>query len=382
MEGPRNSSGSLLGDPATDPRWFARASHRVARSRSSPTLTWIDWYYKRVPLPYLSTTVLSGIALFVAGLAVSLVNGVSDLYLEAPPVYLGAIGFALVVGSTRWVTSRFPSILVEIRPCFRVDERLYRRFAREWLDRASSNRRFWFFACAFIVLAVGVAYVGAVQPDIFQRYGIQSIRPSLFPSAWFARGDATLAIVIVYAIACGLALITGMWLLATNVPFLLRLQRFGVIPVPASIVARFHRMTEIYLMTSFTWALGVLLFAILFVRNADAASMVLLLVLGAFGLVTFFLPQWVINNFLMKSNDSIAEGARLIYESHFHGHSGNDIARAHLRQDTSMSYWEFVSLAADAAQGPRWVYDISDAVVVVLAQLLPVAAVAAQAFFH
>jgi hypothetical protein len=98
--------------------------------------------------------------------------------------------------------------------------------------------------------------------------------------------------------------------------------------------------------------------------------------------VTFFLPQWVIHNFLMKSNDSIAEGARLIYESHFHGHSGNDIARAHLRQDTSMSYWEFVSLAADAAQGPRWVYDISDAVVVVLAQLLPVAAVAAQAFFH
>ncbi len=365
--------------------------HRTARLRHEPGPparpqedagfgTWIDDLLARLVghrgMPAAVALPLFGVGLFLAGLAITLVFGYSSVYVRTLPAYLGVAGFVLVISAIRWMSRRFSRALVGMRPCFAPDDARYRQLEAKWVAHASGSRYFALFLSFFVIFCFAALWVSLAYPDLLMQFGVRSIRPSTFPPEWYEGHLALVATLGLYALACGLALGTGVWLLVVNLAFLFEVAGLRVTPLPALLISRFRTITDIYLVVSLAWAVGVGLFTVLFSSQSDALIYVVLGVLALIGVATFLVPQIVFRHLLICSYDSLADGALAVYDARFKGETGAGVAAALRGVLEGESYTSYIEMAAMAAPTQTWVYDLRDLGLLVIGQLGPLVLVA------
>lgn len=363
--------------PETIPSSHDSFDPNAYSTRPEDFKTWIDWYYGALPIPLTVTAILSGLVVYGIGFGIAYYINFHPTYVRTVPVYLGVFGIVWVTGSIRWASCRFHAIMAEIRPCFLVRDRDYAGFATKWTSRLSNNRSIFSVVLLMFILALIVAYMGIHRPDLLQQYAIQSMRPTLFPPAWYT-GDlfAKMLIIDVYGLFAAFPLGTGTCLLIVNVFFLNDLRRLPVAPLPGVIIAKFRGITNFYLLVAFTWFVGVGLFGILLLRDLDIYAAVGILVLGSIGFLTFFVPQCVFHIFLVSAYREVADGVGTIYVRYFGLQTVREVI-AKLGTVNALSRIELFTCMVEATQPVQmWVYDLSDVLILILGQLLALGGVA------
>jgi hypothetical protein len=139
----------------------------------------------------------------------------------------------------------------------------------------------------------------------------------LFGPAWYSHRfeDVGFSILFFYLIVISITLGTGCWLLLSNMLFLADLRNLPVIPVPTIVRARLRRVANLYVGTSFSWSLGVVLFGILSYKNYNVFSGALLACLFTIGVLMFAVPQALGSAYIIRSYELLcAMGIAELYK--------------------------------------------------------------------
>jgi hypothetical protein len=337
------------------------------------TQSWVDQLYQAIgrhlgrisyehpngqsPPSIIVVSAICGLTVFAVGFAAALMSGFAGVFLSTRAVYYGAFGIAWVLGWLRWGLLRLCRTVEDIRVCF-TDEERFLAIAGKTIDRMNGRTGSLVFALIVFSLGLAAAVLGLY---IFVH---DASRSRLLPLGWY-QGPRTihLAILIVFGIGCSLPLGTGLYLQAVNFRFLHAIYRFGVVPLPGVLVARFRQLTGFYLVIAGSWFVGVALFALVFVGHLDPFPIFILTTISAFGLVTALTPQLVFHAFITQASSEVAgEFARI-----FKFELASRIDQSSLPGVTSMLQ------ASQPVQ--MWVINLKDLLLLGSGQLLPLAAV-------
>lgn len=338
--------------------------------------TWIDRFYDRLPMGLVVPSILGGLFVYMLGFGIAYVASFQGTYVKTAPVYMGAFGIAWVTGAIRWASVQIRRALPDIRPCFLLSDDDFDAFLRKWLGRFTSNTGIVSVIAILVILAWIAVYISAFRPDILGHYRLISLRPTLFPDAWFeANVGWNVGILMLYGLACAAPLGTGLWILSVNIGFLSQLRTLRVLPIPGVILVKFRGMTNFYLFVAYTWFVGVGLFAGLFFGTFDAVAISVIATLGSFGFLTFLWPEYVFHGYLLRAHQEIADALIALYKQHIGNAPLADVTTSIQPGAWNDKLQIFESIAETSKPVDLWVHDLTDWAILIWGQSLPILAV-------
>jgi hypothetical protein len=260
--------------------------------------------FEYVSFPVAVTLSLVVISVFMIGLLIAWPFGFVADYVSTPAVYLGLIGIALVTGAIHWGSCRVHRDFEHLRPVFTITDTEYLKILDKWFRIFRSKKAAGFSSLAFFAMGlVGLILAYVTSASDRQEFDLQMLRPVLFAPTWYSRRFevAGFSILFFYLVVISTTLGTGCWLLLINILFLANLRGLPVIPVPTIVRARLRRVANLYVGTSFSWSIGVILIGILSYKNYNIASGALLAFLFIVGILMFAVPQALSSSYIIRS---------------------------------------------------------------------------------
>lgn len=270
--------------------------------------TWIDKLFSRIKLPSLLLSILICIIVYLIGLVVSLLIGFHSNYLNSIPIYIGLFGISITIFIIRYGSTSIHKSYDQLRPCFIISDSQYKNFLDNWFSRLS-NIRSTIYLCVFLSLIfIALSYFSFYFSNLIEYFKLVSIRPKLFEiQNWFNDPYKIVKFILLvfYSICIAFPLATAGRILFVNFFFLLDLHYLPIIPIPNLVRNRLRGITDLYMIITFFWFLGAILFIALFYGSSDILSTSLIFMISILGFLTFITPQ-VIYHFLLKKSEETA----------------------------------------------------------------------------
>jgi hypothetical protein len=341
--------------------------------------TWPDRLVESLPIPTIVSLALCAALFFGAGASVALPFGFFGSYVGTLAVYLGGVGFALVVGTIHWASRHVHGAYEQLRPIFMVDDDTYFNLTSKWFGRFGKLWLAVFFSLPFLVIMPsGIYFAYETTPNFRRKYQLESLRPMSFTADWYTAEHRRAAIAILFVLGTIIAITLGTatQLLFLNLRFLRAIRRLPVIPVPALVRARLRRVVDLYVGTAFAWTGGVTLFAVAFYGTYDITSIAVIIFLFLVGIATFSVPQLLLRRFITDSHDRLCTMGL----AWLHGRLGIEVyERDPADQRIVAALTDNLSDLAQLMDRPKtWIYDSQDVVLVIVGQLVAFLAVFAQ----
>jgi hypothetical protein len=269
---------------------------------------WTDRLIERMKVHVAIGLGVIALATYALGLLIAWPCGFIAYYVTTPAVYLGVAGIVLVIGAARWGSLRAHHDYEYLRPVFTVDDATYRRMLDDWFSNLRSLKGVFLSSFLFFVVAfVGLVLAYATSASTRKKFYLEPLRPDLILPAWYSERFKVVGFILllIFLLLISITIGTGGWLLVRNIIFLSRLRRLPVIPMPTIVRARLRRLANLYVGASLAWSLGVALFGILFYRNYNIVSGMLLGALFIIGLLMFVVPQVICRSHIIRSHEQL-----------------------------------------------------------------------------
>lgn len=326
---------------------FETLAHLVCKHARSET-----------PMAIAITSFLCAFAVYVLGLIIAASCSFVRVYSSTGAIYYGFLGIAWVLGWLRWGLLRFPHAINNLTVCFASEP--------EFLDVANRairrmNNRAGAFSFSILIFCFSVT---AVTFGLFVFVHDEG-RIRLLSLPWYQSDPIWHeAILLVFGAGCCLLLGTGFWILGVNATFLKAIGGLRGLPLPGILIARFRPLTAFYLRVSVSWYVGFALIALLFVNHLDRASVTVLFIISALGLITALVPQLVFHAIITQAANDMAGDLAQVFKTKLSGR----IEPVSLAQATS------ILQASQPVQ--MWVINFKDILILASGQLFPIASVA------
>lgn len=273
--------------------------------------TWVDRIYnhklvQKLGVSSISLTLLIFLYMYLSGLALAFVLGFSNVYLQTVAIWLAAVGVPLVMWSIHTASKTIHQSFANLRLCVIMTDEEWKTNLDKWFQRLSGieygNR---LFAVAMVILTVFEAIIVVAFSDLFVSIGIAAFRPSLFPPAWFEPANRWRSIIILsyIGIIVNFCLTTATRLIRLNNGLLNYIATLTVIPEPEIARHQMRDVSNVYAFTVSTWFVGVTLFGILFFQTIDLASVTMILLLSANGIVLMLNANSTFRTLLINAYD-------------------------------------------------------------------------------
>lgn len=364
------------GDPLREPAYGLDGPirHDGFATNHADYLTWPDRliYATRLPRPFAVSVV--GTLPYLMGLAIAVPSGFTRHFVRAPAVYLGCLGFALVVGVVNWASARVHRTYEQLRPIFIVRDAVYRELLVRWFKIISNSPRAVASSLGLFlaVLLYVVAARGPVQAPALTLPGTNLLTPE-----WYLPQHRLACFMILagYGVMVAVALGTTIRILVLNIVFLLRLGRLPVIPVPTLVRARLRRVVDLHVGVSVMWTVGVGLFGVLFYERYNRFSITVMVLLFMLGTLTFAIPQMVSRKYVNQSYERLCA----LVLARVYAAFGVSLLEQETpdRQVTDLLPTNLAELAQLTERPKTWVYDAQDIFLWFASQAIAIAAVVA-----
>jgi hypothetical protein len=302
---------------------------------------------------------------------------------KTPAVYLGVIGFGLVIAMTYFAHRRAHECFEQLRPIFTVSDIEYKMLLDSWFARLGKPGGVISVIAPFALLSSMVIVTALAVPEEFlEQFGLQALRPSTFPKEWYQPEFIVPSAIIysLYGLAVAAALGTATRMLVLNLQFLTSLHKHPILPVPTLVRARLRRVANLYIIVSGSWTVGVLLFAVLVYGDYGLVPIIFIGVLFSLGVLTLIVPQLIFRQYVYASYDRLCglaltntyerSGVRLEERK-----TGDWEALADSKTFLAGSLADLLTLTS---QPKVWVYDGRDFALWVGAQVTAIVLVAVQ----
>lgn len=331
--------------------------------------TWLDRIYSKINLSIPVSSALLGAFVYFIGLSIAATFDFGKEYINTSAIYIGIFGISLVSGVVRFASLRIHSIFENFRPCFMVDDDTYISFIKRWFSELSNDAGNLIIAGVYIVLALLVAYSEFFLSPLTGRVQYGALKAYFFEPFWYQPehlwGKAI--IIAFYGICVALPLGIATRLLYLNYKFMKDLRNLPVIPLIKTIRIRFREIVDYYLYIIFTWSIGIGLFGIAFFNGLNIDSIIFLSALNILGIGTFVAPQLCYRNYVLQS-------ARMSTRQTLTTFYSNMRVKLHERPISQVDASKNLQLvgATESLEGNInwWVYDLSDFVIFILAQVV------------
>jgi hypothetical protein len=270
--------------------------------------TWIDKLFSRIKLPSLLLSILICIIVYLIGLLVSLFVGFQSNYLNSVPIYFGLLGISITIFIIRYGSTSIHKSYDQLRPCFVISDFQYKNFLENWFSRLSNIRSTIYLCVILSLFFIALSYFSFYYSNLLEYYKIVSIKPRLFEiQNWYNDPYKFVKFILLafYSICIAFPLATAGRILFINFFFLLDLHYLPIIPIPNLVRNRLRGITDLYMVITFFWFLGAILFIALFYGSSDILSTSIIFMISILGFLTFITPQ-VMYHFLLKKSEETA----------------------------------------------------------------------------
>lgn len=346
---------------------------------------WTDVAFRLSRLPRLLLVLLAGSIVYLVGLGIAAMGGFEIEYMKTPAVYIGAAGISWVLGCIRWGSLRVHLMFRDLRPVFPVDDESYLEVIKPWMRRFAQHRRNLVACTLLFAVALLLVVIAFYLPNDIREYHLQSLRPPVFPAAWYVPHDRPLKVVIVlwYGLVCAALIGTGARVLMVNVLLLWRLRDLPVVALGNVVRSRLRGITNFYVLVSMTWWIGIGLFALTFLNHYDVIAVALMGSMALLGMLTFLVPQLVFRHYILASYQLICSWALSEHlEAWKLKWDGGPSKTAHSVLTRSAGSPTLADLVEATAKPTSWVYDSEDLLLLVIGQALALAMILIQVFLH
>lgn len=271
--------------------------------------TWIDGISIRTKLSGLFLSILVCIIVYLTGFIVSLFIGFQWNYINSIPIYFGLFGILISIIILRYGSTSIHKSYDQLRPCFVISDFQYKNFLENWFSRISNTRSTIFLGVFLSLIFILLCYL-SFYSNIIEYYGLVSFKPKLFEiQNWFVEPYKYVKffLLIFYSICIAFPLATAGRILFVNFFFLLDLRFLPIIPIPNLVRNRLKEITDLYIIITFFWFIGTLLFIILFYGCSDILSTSIIVIISILGFLTFITPQFIYHLLLKKSEQTASK---------------------------------------------------------------------------
>lgn len=345
--------------------------------------TWVDELYglwKKTENNVFFTAVVFGVTIYAGGLFIAYSINFGYNYVQSWAVYVGTAGIIWTVALIRYGSYNIHYAYEELRPCFLITDDEYSGKIHHWFSRLKSHRANFIAAMGWFVLALIVVGLAYYAEPLLDWIHLRALRNSIFDVTWFSppNKDYKALIIVYFALAVAFPLATSFRLLLINVLFLISLKDYPVIPSVNIIRNRLRPVTDLYIRIALSWFVGVSLFGAVFFTSLTDSAIIFLGVLSFAGLATFFTPQYVFRQYLVQSYRrtcdiglySLAEELGIQLTERLPKEE-----RTRLSADLPYTKLSYAEISEVTTPGFLWVYDLSDVILLLIAQLIAVASV-------
>ncbi len=346
---------------------------------------WLDVLILKTKMPAWAAIPLFGFIIFAGSVLIAFSINFQAAYLTTRAIYIGLFGIVWVFGVIYYASHQFHAAYEDLRPCFLVSDEVYKAKIDTWFRRFASHRGNIIASLIFLLVAWGVVYVAFYGYDTVKLIGIQSLRPTLFSNDWYTPDHLFVKALLIgyWAFFCAFPLATSARLLVLNQFFLLSLQKLPVIPLPEIVFVRLQKITGIYVFAAVTWFVGVSLFGMMLFERLDYLAVSILFCLSLIGILTFFTPQFVYRNLLLKSNfiasqwllcsfyDRVNIGLNEKWDTVVSKEIGRKVSSAE----------NLLEFAKESSLSRTWIYDPTDFIWLIIGQVFTYGSVYLESWF-
>lgn len=341
------------------------------RTEFSNHKLWLDKIYDLLGFSDIVCSILLGATPLLIGFIYSLFIGFHELYITTLPIWLGVLGITLTCYSIRYGSKSFHSKYSYLRPCFIVSDIRYKEFVSTWFDRLSNNYPTFVFSIIAFLLFISLAYIRYYHSGILVDLNLTSIEPKGFLiKNWYEEPYINLKYILMSLFAAFVAfpLITALRLLYINFFFLMDFKNLRVIPFSNILKIRLRKITNMYIIISLLWMIGVSLFGVLFFTKFDLVSLSLISTLSVLGILTFSAPQLIYRNLLIKSEEV---NSSLVINSFYEKLGGklDDINNGVYKNTINkFKIDEYVDIIGSTQIADKWIYNPGQVAAFVMGQ--------------
>ncbi len=258
----------------------------------------------------LTISVSLGFTIFLIGLFFSFFESKNFylIYISSPPIHLGVFGIVWVSASIVWGTKKYIKVLNNARMYFNISDYEYSETIEKWLKPMYNDKRTLFYSFIFIILTYFVVF-------IVYHYNISVLM--LFPPEWYLPPTFHKILIIdIYATIIVFLVVTGGRLLILNILLMNDLGKKPVYYNPI-LTKKLKPLCNFNLIAAITWMIGNALVLKLIYNDLGLITFCLELILGAIGILMFFLPQLSLHKTLKKSRENMVSIIDDICEYHY-----------------------------------------------------------------
>jgi hypothetical protein len=278
-----------------------------------------DWFGATLEMRLRRYLVGMGIATTVWGLGfiLSLIIGFGNEYLNTKAVYFFWIGIAWCSNALRWLSQVYHIRTNAVRPCFPVDDAIYKSTVSPFARKAVRNKRI-FFSSTILVIPIliyfGAIMFGYIKPSSSLALGF----PSSFPKYWLT-GDFLLVKWAIIALLLWVAFVevfTGAQLTLSTAPLYDKLSTLPVLPLPSLVSDLFQGILNLYLTGALMWSFGIVLVELLYGTHANVLGIGFVILVIGLGVFAYLKPLEAIRRIWQNAkNEAIGDTLFDVYTS-------------------------------------------------------------------
>lgn len=346
--------------------------------------TWIDKLISYFRKPVIVVALFIAIGVYLLGFLIAFSIDFNHNYVRTIPVYIGVFGIFWVVVFIRYASQGFHRAYEELRPCLLIPDDEYVAHIKYWFARLAELRGTVKVIIVCIVLAWILVYMAYSNSTLLERLNLTSMRSSPFHEEnWFTPQHYLVKALLLafFGVCVAIPLGTGIRMLAINFMFLLTLRKFPLLPLPNLLRTRLQRVTNIYLISTLSWFVGVALFGAVLFKDLDLISVIGLLGLSLLGILTFFTPQVIYRLMLVQSNHLSSQWVLAAFYNRFQVRINERRTPTLLPSSIGLTLANMDDLSgfvAASSDERLWVYNPGDIALLFIAQGLALLSVYAQ----
>ncbi|MEU4530017.1 hypothetical protein AB0F49_17465 [Micromonospora ureilytica] len=322
----------------------------------------------------LKFTLLVAALIYSSAFVVSATLGFGQIYLASPAFALGAAGAGWVGGSIRASAKTADQLYDDLASAFGIPRIVYVRLLNRHFERICDWRGHALSAAVFLSLIAIAAYISFfVFPLRVWGESQRSLRPWVFSPKWYAgeHVNVKFAIVVYFGIWISVALGVTVWLFMQDLRLLQDLSALPVLPVPESLRAQLRLVADWHVSVAIDWALGAILFVVMFSKTPDYLSILVIVMLIAAGSAVLVYPQLLFARIVRNAHDRSCRIAIAVYAR----------SKRSMHRITDEQRVEMLTGLAEISTRPRfWVYSADEMMRWSLAQAVAFAALVAQIY--
>jgi len=333
---------------------------------------WVDVIFKKLKLPIPIVSTIIGLLVYFGGLFIALLIGFEKEYIHTRILYIGAFGISYVLYMIRSFCLKFHHAVEKLRPCFLMDDETYREKINKWFSLMSNKWYHIITSAILFLMAICVVYIAFYRPDIIQNLNLNSFRPSIIENFWYDEENllVKMLIFIYYALSIAPLFGTSLIILILLTLFVRTFNKFAIVPLPNLVRFRLRELTNLYVLVSLAWFIGVGFFGLALFDSLDTFSVTFLLIIGFAGWMTFFTPQFVYRKLLMSSYDLSCKLALSSYYDTFNIHLIERKSNNNETDDKVYAGEKLADLITSTEEVSFWVYNLADIAIWLLGQAL------------